>query len=136
MKTTTIDKHYDERGFFYEVWRGNPPMDIKQVNISFSKRGVIRGIHFEPWNKYIHVVSGSVLCCIVDKNGNTEFHQLTGNEAIFVPKGYGNSFQALEDTYYLYIVDGLWKPGKKYKSLPATSIDWPIKDWIVSAKDA
>ena len=122
---------------FYELWKGAPDMNIKQVNISHSKKGTIRGVHYEPWDKYIHVVSGKILAVIVDKDGNCEKKELTNDQAMFVPNGYGNSFQALEDTIYLYLVTDVWTAGKEYKSknFNRLGIDWPIKDWIVSDKD-
>jgi len=133
-----LSHHKDERGIFYELWRGDPPLKIQQVNISHSKKGVIRGIHFEPWDKYLHVIQGKILAVIVNSKGtHYKTYELDNTKALHVPAGKGNSFQALENTIYCYLITGKWKKNKKYKSLPYNSlkIPWPIKEIIVSEKD-
>ena len=132
--------HVDKRGIFYELWKGEPRLVIKQVNVSVNKKGVVRGVHAEPWDKYIHVMRGKVMAVIVDmKTKEYETHVLDNTNALLVPKGKGNCFQALEDdTIFCYLTTGRWQPGKKYPSLPVSSLDieWPVKPIIVSEKDA
>jgi len=128
-----LKHHKDKRGYFYELWKGKPKLGIKQVNISFSKKGVVRGIHFEPWDKFIHVISGKVLSVIV-KGNQQKRYILDNTKALYVPKGWGNSFQALEDTIFCYLTTGVWRK-KKYKSLSSSLIKWPLKK-ITSKKDA
>lgn len=130
-----LTHHKDNRGMFYELWKGNPKMNIQQVNISYSKKGVVRGIHFEPWDKYVHVISGKIFAAVVNNNGSYTQYLLKNDEALFIPKGKGNSFQALKNTVYLYLTTGKWNPKKKYRSMSYKLIKWPLNP-IVSKKDA
>ena len=134
MIINKLKHHRDKRGYFYELWKGEPKLKIKQANISFSKKGVVRGIHFEPWDKYIHVIKGKILAVIVDLDGSYKKYILDSRQALFIPKGKGNSFQALEDTIYCYLTTGVWQ-NKKYKTMSYKQIKWPLKP-IVSEKDA
>ncbi|HYG84395.1 MAG TPA: dTDP-4-dehydrorhamnose 3,5-epimerase [Verrucomicrobiae bacterium] len=121
---------------------------VIQNNISYNKQaGVTRGIHAEPWDKYISVVHGEAFAAIVDLRpgdtfGNLEAFHLTPNTAIFVPNGCGNSFQALtDDLVYAYLVNAHWSPDAEYMFVnlrdSELAIDWPIPitDDLISAKD-
>lgn len=147
--------HHDGRGWFKENYQqeklrqlGLPQFDIVQNNISFNEaRGVTRGIHAEPWDKFISVATGSVFAAIVDLRegesfGRCETFTITPEVAIYVPRGCGNSFQTLEpNTAYTYLVNEHWSPDAKYvfcnlfdKEL---AINWPIaaEQAIISEKD-
>src|SRR4029453_16988423 len=117
--------HGDQRGWFKENWHrskmmalGLPDFGPVQNNISFNaKRGTTRGIHAEPWDKFISLASGRIFGAWVDlRDGptfGTMFHaELTAKDAIFVPRGVGNAFQTLEDdTAYTYLVNDHWSLG-------------------------
>ena len=138
--------HGDSRGWFKENWQrakqtalGLPDLGPVQNNISFNaERGVTRGIHAEPWDKYISVATGSVFGAWVDLRPGKSFGQvytcvIDPSRAIYVPRGVGNSFQALEDgTAYTYLVNAHWSAELKrtytFVSLadPELGIDWPI----------
>jgi dTDP-4-dehydrorhamnose 3,5-epimerase-like enzyme len=121
---------------------------IIQNNISYNKEcGVTRGIHAEPWDKYISVANGEAFAAIVDLRkgetfGTVETFHLTPNNAIFVPRGCGNSFQALtDDLIYSYLVNAHWSPDASYNFVnlrdSALAIAWPIPitDDLISEKD-
>jgi dTDP-4-dehydrorhamnose 3,5-epimerase len=121
---------------------------VIQNNISFNKdKGVTRGIHAEPWDKFISLATGTAFAAIVDLRkgdtfGNVETFTLTPNTAIFVPKGCGNSYQALtDDLVYTYLVNAHWSPDAKYTFVnlrdPDLAIDWPLSltDELLSEKD-
>lgn len=121
---------------------------IVQNNVSFNKeRGVTRGIHAEPWDKYISVVNGEAFAAIVDLRkgdtfGTVETFHLTPNTALFVPRGCGNSFQALtDDLVYTYLVNAHWSADAQYTFVnlrdPELAIEWPItiSDDLISDKD-
>lgn len=121
---------------------------VVQNNISFNKeKGVARGIHAEPWDKFISLATGEAFAAIVDLRkgdsfGRVETFHLTPNNAIFVPAGCGNSFQALtENLVYTYLVNAHWSPDAKYTFVnlrdPDLKIDWPIpiSDDLISDKD-
>ena len=138
--------HGDARGWFKENWQrekmvalGLPDMRPVQNNISFNERaGVTRGIHAEPWDKLISVATGSVFGAWVDLRPGDSFGQvftctLDPSKAIYVPRGVGNSYQALEDgTAYTYLVNAHWSAELKktytFVNLadPTLGIEWPI----------
>ncbi|KFI96909.1 sugar nucleotide-binding protein [Bifidobacterium stellenboschense] len=138
--------HGDNRGWFKENWQrakmtalGLPDFGPVQNNISFNaKKGVTRGIHAEPWDKYISIATGAVFGAWVDLRPGESFGQvfttrLDPSKAIYVPRGVGNSFQALEDgTAYTYLVNAHWSLEQKktytFVNLadPELNIQWPI----------
>ena len=147
LKVVELSVHGDSRGWFKENWQrakmtalGIPDFPVVQNNISFNAQaGVTRGIHAEPWNKFISVAKGSVFGAWVDlREGSKTFGKvfttmLDPSRAIYVPRGVGNSFQALEDeTVYTYLVDAHWSAELKktytFVNLadPELGIDWPI----------
>ena len=147
LKVVELSVHGDSRGWFKENWQrakmvalGIPDFHVVQNNISFNaERGVTRGIHAEPWDKFISVATGSVFGAWVDlRQGSATYGKvytttLDPSRAIYVPRGVGNSFQALEDgTAYTYLVDAHWSAELKktytFVNLadPELGIEWPI----------
>lgn len=137
--------HGDNRGWFKENFQrekmlqiGFPAdFNIVQNNVSYNaQRGVTRGIHAEPWDKYVSIAIGSAFAAIVDlRKGDTYGKVLTfelnPGIALFVPKGCGNSYQSLEDgTTYSYLVNAHWSPNIQYKAVnmadPDLKIQWPL----------
>ena len=147
LKVVDLAVHGDSRGWFKENWQrakmtelGIPDLRVVQNNISYNdSRGVTRGIHAEPWDKFISVARGSVFGAWVDlREGSATYGKvftctLDPSKAIYVPRGVGNSFQALEDgTAYTYLVDAHWSLELKrtytFVNLadPELAIEWPI----------
>ena len=147
LKVVDLAVHGDSRGWFKENWQrakmtalGIPDLRVVQNNISYNdSRGVTRGIHAEPWDKFISVARGSVFGAWVDlREGSATYGKvyttvLDPSKAIYVPRGVGNSFQALEDgTAYTYLVDAHWslelKKTYTFVNLadPELAIEWPI----------
>jgi dTDP-4-dehydrorhamnose 3,5-epimerase/reductase len=138
--------HGDSRGWFKENWQrekmvglGLPDFKPVQNNISFNaEKGVTRGIHAEPWDKYVSVAAGRIFGAWVDlREGETFGQKFTAEidptKAVFVPRGVGNAFQALEDnTAYTYLVTDHWSqeavPLYTFLNLgdEQSSIEWPI----------
>jgi dTDP-4-dehydrorhamnose 3,5-epimerase len=146
----------DNRGWFKENWQreklvklGLPDFGPVQNNISFNgKRGTMRGIHAEPWDKFISVGSGSFFGAWVDIRedsptyGNVFTTTIDASQAIFVPAGVANSYLTLEDdTVYSYLVNDHWYADANYSFVNAMDetlkIDWPIpaNEWEISEKD-
>lgn len=141
-----LSVHGDNRGWFKENWQrqkmvalGLPDMRPVQNNISFNtKRGATRGIHAEPWDKFVSIATGEVFGAWVDLRPGDTFGKvftctLDPSKAIFVPRGVGNSFQTLVDgTAYTYLVDAHWSLEQKktytFVNLadPELAIGWPI----------
>lgn len=156
LKATTTDipglvvfdlpVHGDNRGWFKENWQrakqvplGLPDFGPVQNNISFNAtRGTTRGIHAEPWDKYISVATGAIFGAWVDLRecptfGAVHTQVIRPDQAIFVPRGVGNAFQTLEDaTAYTYLVNDHWSADKldQYSFVnladPTLAIHWPI----------
>jgi len=137
--------HGDNRGWFKENWQqekmttiGLPDFGPRQNNISFNAtRGTTRGIHAEPWDKYVSVAAGKIFGAWTDLREGDTFGQtftleIDPSRSIFVPRGVGNAFQALENgTVYSYLVNDHWVAGgENYAFLNLTDknadIKWPI----------
>lgn len=147
--------HGDNRGWFKENYQkekmealGLPPFEVVQNNFSFNdKRGATRGLHAEPWEKFISVANGSVFGAWVDLRkgdsfGETFSVEINPGVAVFVPRGVANGYQTLEDNVtYTYLVNAHWSPEAKYSMVnlfdPKVGIDWPIskEEAVVSDKD-
>lgn len=147
--------HGDARGWFKENWQrekmtglGLPDFGPVQNNISFSDQvGTTRGIHAEPWDKWVSVATGRIFGAWVDLREGPTFGgvyttELDPSKAIFVPRGVGNSYQTLTpDTAYTYLVNDHWSPDAAYSFLnladETADIPWPIPltDVEISAKD-
>ena len=152
----TLPVHGDNRGWFKENYQkekmetlGLPAFDVVQNNFSFNnKRGATRGLHAEPWEKFISVANGSVFGAWVDLRkgpsfGTTFSIEIYPGVAVFVPRGVANGYQTLEDNVtYTYLVNAHWSQEAKYTFVnlfdPELAINWPISrdEAIISEKDA
>jgi dTDP-4-dehydrorhamnose reductase/dTDP-4-dehydrorhamnose 3,5-epimerase len=147
--------HGDSRGWFKENWQrekmlamGLPDLGIVQNNISFNDEvGTTRGIHAEPWDKFVSVATGKIFGAWVDLREGPTFGavfttEIDPSRAIFVPRGVGNSYQTLEaDTAYTYLVNDHWSPTAEYTFVnladETCNIQWPIPldQVVISEKD-
>lgn len=147
--------HGDNRGWFKENWQrekmtalGLPDFGPVQNNISFNDAaGTTRGIHAEPWDKFVSVATGRIFGAWVDLRDGPTFGavftaELDPSRAVFVPRGVGNAFQTLApDTAYVYLVNDHYSPDAQYVSVnladETLAIDWPIplERAELSAKD-
>ena len=141
-----VPVHGDHRGWFKENWQrakavaaGLPDFGPVQNNISFNgEHGTTRGIHAEPWDKYVSVATGRVFGAWVDLRRGETFGTVVTAEigpdtAVFVPRGVGNAFQTLEDaTAYTYLVNDHWSAEAlgEYSFLDladeTVAIEWPV----------
>ncbi|MGH3166601.1 MAG: dTDP-4-dehydrorhamnose 3,5-epimerase [Trebonia sp.] len=161
--TFTPRQFPDERGTFMEAFRGAEfaadlgyRLEVAQANVSVSRRGVIRGIHYADvppgQAKYVTCVRGAVLDVVVDLRagspslGKWEAVRLDDDRrtSIFLAEGLGHGFMALtDDATVLYMCSTPYAPGREHgvnPMDPALGIDWPL-DGIdggpeLSAKDA
>lgn len=148
--------HGDNRGWFKENYQkakmealGLPAFNVVQDNFSYNDTlGSTRGLHAEPWEKFISVANGRVFGAWCDLRAGDSFGQTLTIEinpgiAVFVPRGVANGYQTLEDNVtYTYLVNAHWSPEAQYTMVnlfdPALGINWPIpKDQaVISEKDA
>ncbi|WP_223627506.1 bifunctional dTDP-4-dehydrorhamnose 3,5-epimerase family protein/NAD(P)-dependent oxidoreductase [Microbacterium sp. EST19A] len=147
--------HGDSRGWFKENWQrekmvaaGLPDFGPVQNNVSFNDAvGTTRGIHAEPWDKWVSVATGRIFGAWVDLRAGESFGavfttEIDPSRAILVPRGVGNSYQTLEpDTAYTYLVNDHWSPDAAYSFLnladETAAIAWPIplSEVEISPKD-
>lgn len=147
---------HDDRGWFLESYNKdafeslNMKIDFVQDNLSFSKAGVMRGLHFQcnPFaqGKLVKVIKGEILDIAVDIRpdsptiGQHYKVLLTGKKQnmFFIPEGFAHGFVALEDSYLFYKCTKTYN--KDYDSGiafddPGLNIDWEMDSLIISEKD-
>lgn len=152
--------HKDERGEFAEWFRADHfkqatgrDLNLKQGNISVSKKGVVRGIHFADvppgQAKYVTCPYGSIIDFIVDiRVGSPTFGQWEAVEvnsklrnAVFLSEGLGHAFVSLQDeTVVSYLVTDTFKPDREHGINPLDpdlNIDFglPTEQLLFSEKD-
>jgi dTDP-4-dehydrorhamnose 3,5-epimerase len=147
----------DDRGFFYEGFNAEKfaamgvDFAVKQVNISRSAKGVLRGLHFQlppkAQAKYVRCTRGRLWDAVVDlrKDSPTylKWYGVELSEAnklmLFVPAGFGHGFYALEDCDMEYLVSDTYSAeldGCVRFDDPAFGIEWPVEgEPVLSAKD-
>lgn len=146
--------YQDGRGFFREIFRQDELEKVTgikfegvQMNHSHSKKGVLRGIHGERWNKIVYPLTGQVFVAIVDIREDSptfaKVETFTINEkqrfGLFIPEGAANSLCVTSKSVdYIYLVDAYWD-GSDTRAIawddPDLAIDWPISDPIISQRD-
>ncbi|WP_342838532.1 dTDP-4-dehydrorhamnose 3,5-epimerase [Pyrobaculum sp.] len=145
----------DERGFFAELWKRGEylaaglPYDFVQVNLSYSRPYVVRGLHHQlkpsEQGKLVTVVRGRVFDVAVDIRRGSPWYgryvavELRPGLALWIPPGFAHGFQALEETLFLYLVTKEYDPQRdkcaKWDD-PEIGIKWPAPDKaILSQKD-
>ena len=147
----------DRRGFFYESYQreryrdAGIPLDFVQDNVSRSRRGVLRGLHFQlefPQGKLVSVTHGAVFDVAVDiRVGSPTFGRWAGAEInddnhrqLYVPPGFAHGFCVLSDSVdFMYKCTDYYHPedeGGVLWSDPDIGIDWPLSDPTLSDRDA
>ena len=150
----------DDRGFFMETFQkrifseAGLPTDFAQDNHSGSRKGILRGLHYQlvkPQGKLVRVVVGEVFDVAVDLRRSSPYFgrwvglQLSAeNKRIFwVPPGFGHAFYVLSNwAEFLYKATDFYAPEWERTILwndPQIGIDWPLVDGqppLVSARDA
>ncbi len=151
------DVFSDERGFFLETWNSTryEKAGIKgpfvQDNISFSKRGALRGLHFQypqSQGKLVQVLSGEVVDVAVDiRKSSATFGQwisevLSGanHRQMYIPPGFAHGYCVTSETaVFSYKCTDFYNPGSEGGIIwndPDINIDWPMEEPILSSKDA
>jgi dTDP-4-dehydrorhamnose 3,5-epimerase len=146
----------DERGFFLETHSvkafadAGLNMTFVQDNQSFSKKGVVRGLHFQnaPFaqGKLVRVITGKVLDVAVDIRPNSptfgkwESFVLDSERSnmAYIPEGFAHGFVALEDCVFSYKCTNVYDKASESGILwndQDLGIDWQVTNPIVSEKD-
>ena len=166
VKLLELQRFGDQRGWFAEVFNASTfahaglPSTFVQDNQSFSRKGVLRGLHYQlekPQGKLVRVLSGHIWDVVVDLRPNSPdfgrsagFHlqsQTRSGELqlLWIPEDFAHGFLVLSDTAeVLYKTTDFYHPAGERSILwndPQLAIDWPIDQLggippSVSAKDA
>lgn len=147
----------DTRGYFLETWQQKKLANLGfsekfvQDNMSFSKQGVLRGLHYQcpSWQgKLVLVLQGEIFDVAVDIRRDSptfgKWHGVTlddrRHEQLYVPRGFAHGFCVTSDTArVMYKCTDFYAPGEEYTLLwndPAIGIDWPVRNPILTDKDA
>lgn len=147
----------DDRGFFLETWNRHRYAaagiadSFRQANLSCSRRGVLRGLHFQQpgaQGKLVQVLEGAVFDVAVDiRVGSPDFGRWWGTELsadggrqVWVPEGFAHGFCVLsERALFTYLCTREYDPeadrGIRFDD-PAIGIEWPLSQPELSQKDA
>jgi dTDP-4-dehydrorhamnose 3,5-epimerase len=155
-----LDVYEDDRGYFIETYQREKyreagiPHDFVQDNMSFSRQGVLRGLHYQiqqPQGKLVQVLKGKIFDVCVDiRKSSPTFRQWVGAELsdengrqLWVPPGFAHGFYVLSEMAYVtYKTTDFYAPQWERTILwndPAIGIEWPLQggaEPVVSGKDA
>lgn len=147
----------DERGFFLETWNARRyaeqglDVDFVQSNASRSRRGVLRGLHFQwprPQGKLVYCLHGRVFDVAVDIRPDSptyrrwEAFELDDRSLrqLYIPEGFAHGFQVLSETaLFAYQCTAFYEPEADAAVRwddPAIGIEWPLAQPDLSRKDA
>ncbi len=148
--------YHDERGWFYEFYKEEAfanagiPTKFVQENQSFSKKGVVRGLHLQrpPFAqaKLVVVLSGKVMDVVVDLRKDSKTFCQTyycnldseSKKMLLVPEGFAHGFVALEDSVFFYKCSNHYHKQSEAGVLwndPQLNINWRVQNPIISEKD-
>jgi dTDP-4-dehydrorhamnose 3,5-epimerase len=143
---------FDERGYFYESFKAPFFLEIGaefvQDNHSFSKKGVLRGMHFQKGQaKLINVISGCIFDVFVDiRKDSKTFGKWEGvvldskqRKMLLIPDGFAHGFYVLSDeAHVVYKVSSLYRKEEErsfFYGDKDIGIVWPEGERIVSQRD-
>jgi dTDP-4-dehydrorhamnose 3,5-epimerase len=147
----------DARGFFMETWNwqryaeAGLDWDFVQDNVSLSRRGILRGLHFQNpggQGKLVYVLQGEVYDVAVDlRKSSPTFGRSYGlmlsaenKRQFFVPPGFAHGFAVLSETaLFVYKCTSLYAPQNELTLAwndPELGINWPLEAPVLSEKDA
>ena len=107
----------DERGWFSELARSSGlPKPIRQANLSWSRQGVIRGLHYHERGQddLFVCLRGMVRIVVLDRESGETFSEDIGDDnpvAVYVPGRHAHGFEALTDALFAYLVTEEYDPG-------------------------
>jgi dTDP-4-dehydrorhamnose 3,5-epimerase len=147
----------DARGFFLETWNrrryreAGVDGEFVQDNVSFSRRGILRGLHFQnpnPQGKLLQVLQGEVFDVAVDIRCSSptfgKWHGLVlsadNKRQFYIPPGFAHGFLVLSETaLFHYKCTEFYSPKDELAIRwddPEIGITWPLREPLVSERDA
>jgi dTDP-4-dehydrorhamnose 3,5-epimerase len=142
-----LRRHEDGRGWFCELRRDSAlPKPMPQTNVSFSRAGVIRGLHFHRRGQddLFACLRGTARVVVLDLETGESFCEDIGDEnpvAIYVPGRCAHGFEALTDILFCYHVTVEYDPADPDEHTvpwndPRIAQLWSSSNPILSARDA
>jgi len=110
VEVIPLRRFEDNRGWFMELMRASAlPDNVRQSNLSFSRRGVIRGLHYHERGQsdLFACVQGMVRVVVLDRDSGETFTADIGDDnlaAVFIPGRHAHGYEALTDCLFLYHV--------------------------------
>jgi dTDP-4-dehydrorhamnose 3,5-epimerase len=140
-------RHEDERGWVLELRRESRlPKRTVQTNVSFSRRGVIRGLHVHERGQddLFACLQGTARVVVLDRDSGATFTEDIGDEnpvAIYIPGRHAHGFEALTDLLFCYHVTEEYDPddpdehGVPWDDPRVVDL-WSTRSPILSERDA
>ena len=147
VRLIPLRRFEDERGWFTELMRASRlPAPVKQSNLSFSRQGVIRGLHYHERGQcdLFACLSGMVRVVVLDRERDETFTADIGDEnpaAVWIPGHHAHGFEALTDCLFLYHVTEEYDPddpdeqGVPWNDPRVVEL-WSTRSPILSERDA
>jgi dTDP-4-dehydrorhamnose 3,5-epimerase len=147
VKTFPLTRHEDERGWFAELVRASAlPKPIKQANLSRSRKGVIRGLHYHERGQddLFVCLEGMVRVVVLDRDTGEVFTLDIGDDnpvAVYVPGTKAHGYEALTDCLFMYLVTEEYDAANPDEhgipwNDPRVSHVWSTQSPVLSARDA
>jgi dTDP-4-dehydrorhamnose 3,5-epimerase len=139
--------HADERGWFCELRRDSElPQRMPQTNLSFSRAGVVRGLHYHERGQsdLFSCLSGTARVVVLDRTTGESFSEDIGDDnpvALYIPGHHAHGFEALTDVLFCYHVTTEYDPADPDEHTiawndPRVAHLWSTSTPILSARDA
>jgi dTDP-4-dehydrorhamnose 3,5-epimerase len=147
IEVIPLRRFEDERGWFLEIRRESKlPEPTVQTNVSFSRRGVIRGLHYHERGQsdLFACLQGTARVVVLDRESGETFSEDIGDEnrvAIYIPGHYAHGFEALSDLLFCYHVTAEYDPADPDEHEvpwddPRVKHLWSTQSPILSERDA
>ena len=116
LRRLPLQRHADDRGWFAELARASAlPKPIRQVNLSRSRAGVIRGLHYHlrGQDDVFVCLAGMVRVVVLDRTSGETWSEDIGDDnpvAVYVPGIHAHGYEALTDALFAYLVTEEYDP--------------------------
>jgi dTDP-4-dehydrorhamnose 3,5-epimerase len=142
-----LHRHRDERGWFSELARSSRlPKPIRQANLAWSQKGVIRGLHFHERGQddLFACLQGMVRVVVLDRSTGETVCEDIGDDnpvALYVPGHHAHGYEALTDCLFCYLVTEEYDPDQPDEhgipwNDPRVVHLWSTRSPLLSQRDA
>jgi dTDP-4-dehydrorhamnose 3,5-epimerase len=146
VRVLPLTRHEDDRGWFAELARASGlPKPMRQANLSRSRKGVIRGLHYHERGQddLFVCLEGMVRVVVLDRSTGETFTEEIGDDnfaAIYVPGIHAHGYEALTDCLFMYLVTEEYDPANPDEHSLSWDDErvrhlWSTSSPILSARD-